>query len=281
MALDHDVQKVIVVDGEALDPFVGSVKMALYNKDGSVITFGNDMVELVGPEGPMGPPGPPGETGLQGPRGFVGIQGEQGLKGDTGDPGAAGANGLQGPKGDTGDPGAPGQMGPAGAPGAQGNQGPIGPPGQQGPAGSQGLPGVQGPQGVQGPSGNIELDYAQITANVVQANTANSEFDIPGLAINPVVAGRPITIEVAVQMITHTVAGAVAVLKIFEDGVQIASANQYLSSANNGSSQRVKVRRSPSAGAHAYKARLFVTSAGTYTVYAATNSPGFIEALER
>lgn len=234
---------------------------------------------------------------------------------------AEGPPGPAGPKGDTGDTGAQGDPGPAGPPGADGAPGPQGDPGPQGPAGPAGplptydtlahlpawLAGAadrelyvavdenggtlyqrQGATAVKIAasvlqSGGAELAYARITANFSQVAAVSTLYDVPGLAISPVVGARPIIVEAFVPILYNS-AGSSYVRLFIAEGASLLNFGQAqvaaAGGANAGMGTTARVRLAPTAGAHTYKVQVITNVAGTVAAQAAAGSPSFIRAVE-
>lgn len=183
-AREKNISKAIIVSGEALDPSIGTEKMALFNPDGSPLEFTAEGVAIPGPEGPAGQDGADGAQGPQGP------QGPQGLPGQDG---ADGAQGLQGPQG---------------IPGIDGSDGPEGPTGPEGPAPTSAEISVLIEDYLTQNPSEIWFDDTDVSVTGI---AGAARIDIP--AFEPktfdVDAGKVVYVEFYMPWNTHALAGGI------------------------------------------------------------------------
>lgn len=123
----------------------------------------------------------------------------------------------------------------------------------------------------------LELGYAEITSDITTTNT--SLVDIAGLATTVTVGARPIVIVVWAALVTHTVDQGAITVTIHEGATELARGKVNVSGANNGAPMFVRSRKAPSAGAHTYKARWSITTAGTGTMFV-NGFPAHIQVIE-
>lgn len=121
------------------------------------------------------------------------------------------------------------------------------------------------------------IGFRQITAPVTSPSAA--AFDITGLSVVVnVPANRNIEAIIYASQ-TYTSVDSVRLdLYLDEDGTQVATNyNRSWAVGNSGNGgTTVQALRSPSSGAHTYKARC-ITSSGTMTVFGSSIAPSFIE----
>lgn len=123
-----------------------------------------------------------------------------------------------------------------------------------------------------------EIGYAAITADVTQAAVGNAL--VAGLSTTVTApGGRPLRITCSGNLKQSTAGSGVA-MTIEEDGTQILEV-PFVAGANNEIVPAERsVRRTPSAGLHTYRVRLYGTVSGTATLLCAANNPAFIQVVQ-
>lgn len=134
---------------------------------------------------------------------------------------------------------------------------------------------------VDGSSSGQELAYAQVTSgNLTNTGIGQANrIDATGLTISPTVGTRPIIVDFYSQVFNATVNDGVGVA--IQEGSTILQIGQMASAGFAGSicPMNVRVRLTPSAGAHTYKITFWAVVGGTATITNASTSPSFIRAL--
>ena len=69
-------------------------------------------------------------------------------------------------------------------------------------------------------------------------------------------------------------------MTIEEDGTQIVEIELIAAAANQAVAVERTVRRTPAAGRHTYRVRLYATTSGTATLIAAPTNPAFIQVVQ-
>lgn len=123
-----------------------------------------------------------------------------------------------------------------------------------------------------------EIGYAAITADVTQAAVGNAL--VAGLSTTITApGGRPLNIVVSAEL-KQSASGSGAAMTIEEDGTQIVEIALIAAAANQAVAVERTVRRTPAAGLHTYRVRLYASTSGTATLIAAPTNPAFIQVVQ-
>jgi len=131
-----------------------------------------------------------------------------------------------------------------------------------------------------GGSSNVEVGYAEITAN--QTTTATSEQDVTGLSVTFVAGSRPVVVEFS-GVVRHTTAGQ-GVGMYITDSANVVKAFSWttIPIANGEMPCVIKARLGNlvAGQTYTYKVRFRSFSAGTATVAAAATFPAKLHAVQ-
>lgn len=129
-------------------------------------------------------------------------------------------------------------------------------------------------------SGNVELGYAEITANFTAAS--NVQSDVPGLSITITERARPYMVEVSVYVLAGNTAVSNSHALIVEGTTILGTASAYIATANTGSYARGTVRiGSPTPGTvRTFKIQSLGSGTNKPTISAASTAPSYIRAIE-
>lgn len=249
MARERNIQKAIIVAGDALDPFIGSERLALFNEDGSPIVLGEG--GTAGPQGEQGEPGPAGpdnsiwghaipEPGAdQDGWGFV-------YDYDTGAMvwvNLALKSELDTIAGDLADH----------------------------------IANI----GIH--SSGREIDYSEITANFVVASAVGggTVYDVPGLDIEVPAGDRPVTVEVFCAGLASGTAGGTPQIRLYEGTDMRGLARTRSTVANAADTMGYLRRRLPASGSdRAFKVSIWGQAGHALTFTADPTTPAHIQARE-
>lgn len=123
-----------------------------------------------------------------------------------------------------------------------------------------------------------EIGYAELVAPYAQTGAGDSL--VPGMSITVAApGGRPIMVSASGEL-QHSASGSSAAMTIEEDGTQILEIGFV--AAANGQIVPVQrsVRRTPPAGLHTYRVRLFSTVTGNATLVADDVNPAWLNAIQ-
>lgn len=118
-----------------------------------------------------------------------------------------------------------------------------------------------------------ELGTASLTTDFVQTGVGNSL--VTGLSVTVTVGNRPVKVSFSGEL-KHSTSGSSAAITIEEDGTQIAEAGFVARGTNEACAIHRTVRRSPTAGTHTYRIRLYSNVSGDATCLGASNNAAVI-----
>lgn len=128
---------------------------------------------------------------------------------------------------------------------------------------------------------NVELGYAEITSNFAPVMTGSIPQDITGLdALSVTIGSRPVVVEFFCPVITHSVAGSVVQVQLWDATANVRLNQASGTVASGGQFYFAKARVAPAAGARIYKAVLFTFTGGTVTVFAASIVPTSLQVIQ-
>jgi hypothetical protein len=131
---------------------------------------------------------------------------------------------------------------------------------------------------VASPPGPVELGYAEITADDVNATAAAR--DVAGLSVTVPVGSRPIKLEFYSGGVKNGTLNQFIDVQIKEGATVIAEAFAGGTTAAALFPCKIERRVVASAGSHTYKITTAPLSSGTVTVAAAATNPAFIRVTE-
>lgn len=101
--------------------------------------------------------------------------------------------------------------------------------------------------------------------NPSQTTTSTAGEDFPGATLTINASGKPIIIEWGCGAVSHSVAGGMVELLLFEGATYLDAAIATSSAANAKNNIAGATLLTPSAGSHTYKLQRKITTAGTGT----------------
>ena len=123
---------------------------------------------------------------------------------------------------------------------------------------------------------NVELGYAEITANDTQTGAGNK--DVSGLSVTITVAARPILILAGASSLSNSSASGISQFRIMESSTVLAT--YTISQTTLAVVPMRTVRLAPSAGSHTYKINILQFVTGNTVLGAGATDPTFIQAIQ-